>query len=421
MLNLSLTKSEGIAMRGSLSTQRGFTLIELMIGIVLTLLATFIIFKTFEVSEARKRASTGAADAQQTGTLMTYGMSRIVRQAGAGLVTTQNLFGCDLKVTRNNAALWPGTTLAAPFDVVTNLRLAPVSVYPGAGSAADVLVTMGSAGEGGGDVFFSENAISNYAGSVATVTTPAYQFKTNNSGGLRKNDLVLIKKITAVDSRGGDCFISQVHPGASETYITSNAAGAIVAEKEIPLSAPSIGTVVAPNFGRSLADLSALDGDATLVGLGNRPVFYGFGVNSSGQLVQSDLLGIRATDAFPVAENVYTMKILFGTKNPTTNTLDSWVRPGAAGWSNADLSPIAVTQASQNLTDQIVALRIAVVARTSEVVGGEELGPAAITLFNDEPTANQISLSFTDAERRYRYQVYDVVVPIRNARYIKRT
>jgi Tfp pilus assembly protein PilW len=67
------------------SAQTGFSLVEAMVGIVISLLATVIIFQVFEVSEKIKRSSTGGGDAQQNGAAGLFYLERALREAGYGL------------------------------------------------------------------------------------------------------------------------------------------------------------------------------------------------------------------------------------------------------------------------------------------------------------------------------------------------
>ena len=51
---------------------RGFSLIDVMVGIVIALIAVLVIYQVFDVAEGIKRNATGAGDAQQNGMLTVY-------------------------------------------------------------------------------------------------------------------------------------------------------------------------------------------------------------------------------------------------------------------------------------------------------------------------------------------------------------
>jgi Tfp pilus assembly protein PilW len=65
--------------------EAGFSLIDVMVGMVLSLIATIIIFQVFEVSQNANRASTSGGDAQQNGAAALYDMERSLRNAGYGV------------------------------------------------------------------------------------------------------------------------------------------------------------------------------------------------------------------------------------------------------------------------------------------------------------------------------------------------
>lgn len=67
---------------------RGFSLVELMVGVVIALLSSIAVFQVFSVSDRQKRETTGAADAQSNGALAMYMLDRDIRMAGWGLENT---------------------------------------------------------------------------------------------------------------------------------------------------------------------------------------------------------------------------------------------------------------------------------------------------------------------------------------------
>ncbi len=64
----------------------GFTLIELMVGMAIGLLATIIIMQVMSLFEAQRRTTTGSADAQTNGGIALYSIAREVQMAGYSLL-----------------------------------------------------------------------------------------------------------------------------------------------------------------------------------------------------------------------------------------------------------------------------------------------------------------------------------------------
>lgn len=104
-----------------MENQRGFTLIELMIGMVIGLLATLVIMQVFSVFEGQKRSTTGTADAQVNGNIALYNVQRELQFAGYGLPIFD----------KNNTAFNCPTTTVVNIGTSTtpiNLPLFPITI-----------------------------------------------------------------------------------------------------------------------------------------------------------------------------------------------------------------------------------------------------------------------------------------------------
>lgn len=75
--------------------QRGFSLVELMVGVAVALVAVVVIMQVFQLSEGRRRTTTGGDDAQASGLIAATMLQRDLRQAGQGIVHA-NLLACAL-------------------------------------------------------------------------------------------------------------------------------------------------------------------------------------------------------------------------------------------------------------------------------------------------------------------------------------
>lgn len=90
----------------------GFSLIELMVGLVIGMLAVIIVMQVFRVSEGVRRTTSGSGDAQTAGAVAMSMLMHDLRQAGQGL-SNANTLGCSL-------ALTGGHTLSNLGPVVIN-------------------------------------------------------------------------------------------------------------------------------------------------------------------------------------------------------------------------------------------------------------------------------------------------------------
>jgi type IV pilus assembly protein PilW len=95
--------------------EAGFTIVELMVGVLVGLIATVVMFQVFAVSEAQKRTTTGAGDAQQNGVGSVFLMERDARMAGYSM-SYFPLLGC-LVNGWYEPANQPFTFRMAPFVI----------------------------------------------------------------------------------------------------------------------------------------------------------------------------------------------------------------------------------------------------------------------------------------------------------------
>lgn len=114
------------------TTRRGFSLVELMVGIVVAMAAVIVVMQVFKASEGQRRAASGGDDAQTTGAIALSLLQRDLRQAGQGF-SNPSLLDCQLRLTG-------GRSIA---------RLAPVTINPAGIPAGDtntdvVLIAYGS-------------------------------------------------------------------------------------------------------------------------------------------------------------------------------------------------------------------------------------------------------------------------------------
>ena len=77
--------------------QSGFTMVELMVGMVIGLVAVVVMFQVFETSEKFRRTTSGGGDATQNAALSVFLLERDARMAGYGL-NYDPLLGCQARV-----------------------------------------------------------------------------------------------------------------------------------------------------------------------------------------------------------------------------------------------------------------------------------------------------------------------------------
>lgn len=110
---------------------RGFTLVELMVGIVVAMAAVLVVTQVFRLSEGQRRSTSGGDDAQTTGAIALSLLQRELRQGGQGLFSPRLLM-CQL-------ALGGGRSVASLAPVVIN----PAGIPAGEDNTDVIMVAHG--------------------------------------------------------------------------------------------------------------------------------------------------------------------------------------------------------------------------------------------------------------------------------------
>ncbi|MED5622210.1 PilW family protein [Ideonella sp. BN130291] len=377
----------------------GFTLIELMVGIVIGLLTTAVIAQVLYVAEGFRRSASSGSDAQVTGALGLYAIERELRVAGYGLASAADVLGCTLKAKYAGADmnLLPAT-------------LTPVTITVGAGEAPDTIRMIGfqtrtDAAGGRGATFSMPTALlpPYYDPADQSAGGKAFRFPVTSVVGFAANDLA----VAAVPKATSECQLFQV---------TSLAAGGLMRDDDAKWNPNGWPTV---KYGSN----------AMVVNLGAiRDIRFGV---QDGKLQSRIVDTGLTTGAAPalgdwqdLQANIVNMKALFGkdTKTaaalvPPTRTVDTYTSdaPTAAEWQER----------------RVIAVRVAVLVRSGqyekeEVVGDDDpafywnIGsgvtvPAGAV---DCPTGGgkciKLKHDFSTDWKHYRYKMFETVVPLRN-------
>lgn len=86
----------------------GFSLIELMIGMLIGMFGIIVMLQVFALSEERKRTTTGGSDAMSEGVMALHALQRDIRQGGYG-VSALDILGCPVTLSGVSIPLAPVT------------------------------------------------------------------------------------------------------------------------------------------------------------------------------------------------------------------------------------------------------------------------------------------------------------------------
>jgi type IV pilus assembly protein PilW len=346
--------------------QAGFSLIELMVGLVIGLLATLVVMQVFANFEGQKRSTTGNADAQINGSIALFTMQRDIQSAGFGLpvVDTQNSpLRCNPSVTVDH----DGNAATPVIDMF------PISITDG-GTLSDSIIVR----------YATDGAVAKAGLPVKIdLPAPAPDVGVENNFGCNNGDVVLI-------SSGAACAMTRVNDtnlAADTTHITLvSAAGA------------SVG-----------ASLSCM-------GRWNQFTY----VIANNQLQRNDATSTTAT---PIVSEIVSMQAQYGiSATADSNQITQWVS-ATAPWATpsvADRNRIkavhVVIVARNGLQEKDNVTNTCTTAK-----GTLNNGPCAWDDADLPSAAPAIDLSADANWQRYRYRAYDTIIPIRNMIWAKNT
>ncbi len=361
----------------------GFSLVEIMVGMVIGMLGLIIMMQVFSLSEEQKRSTTGGGDAQSSGAIAMFGLQRDIRQAGSG-TSDVRLLGCNLQLR------------AGPPVVALN-PLAPLTINHAGIPAGDantdtlLLVYSGTNGSPQGDSIASQPASAG-----ASNTPDVYRMATPTA--FTAADLV----IATPQNRATPCTL-----GLTTVICVGNDCG-------VPLNP----TNLAVTAGTGVANMTA----GILFNFGQAPRVVAYAIRG-GALTQCDymvndcgLAGNAGNAAIwvPIAGNIVSMRAQYG--RDTSATMDGIVDVYDQT-TPAPAPPPTTVPIYECKWARISALRVALVARSANFEKTEvtDAGTGTAPAPTWEGSAdNAIVLSANTDWRHYRYKVIQTVVPLRN-------
>ena len=353
----------------------GFTLVELLVGVVIGLIGIFVIFNTFAVAENVKRTSTGGGDAQVNGSIGLFTMERDSRIAGYG-INVMALLGCRMMLY--DEGFDPpreGVFLMVPVEITQPENQVP----PAPANGPDQIAFM----FGSSDNVFVPTTL------IQSMPAPSADYKVADRYGFLPGDVIVAAE------QGKDCAIGQVSevPGSA---LTSN-------DNIIHNSGNYKGEdgVVRPTRYNKPGGMGVRYSKDTglLYNLGKLPSRNIYSIAASRLNVQNDFTD---NQPIPILDNIVQLQAEYGkAADRLTLIVDRW----------DNVTPPAGSEEWQ----RIVAIRIALVARSTTPEKADPDGQCRTTTSYPAWAGGEIDLSVTGADWQcYRYKVFQTVVPIRN-------
>ena len=371
-----------------MNKQRGFSLVEIMVGLVIGMIGVVVIMQILETAERQKRTTASGTDAQVNGTIALYALERDIRLAGYGLASV-NLLNC--RINFYNSARTPNLSTFTAAPVVINPAGIPVG-----DTGSDVLQI--AYGNSGGVV---EGATLATSSPFVSAGLPNYGL--NNSAGLAQNEFVIFAETAKL------CWLAQItDPIVPPNIITranqwNQAAGTGV-------TSSNVGRVF--NAGRQL-----------------RVVVYAV---RNGRLTQCDMLASPCEDASRVADGAVWVEISpgivgltasYGRDDRIADPVSVATRAAVPNVWDQTAPNLGIADAQPNLVNACDWVRIPVLA-IALLARGSQLEATAVTAAAPQwrvGNGGSFNMAGLPGWQNSRYKVLQTVVPIRNILWMART
>lgn len=348
-------------------SQSGFTLVEIMVGLAIGLLATLIVMQVFSVFEKQKQVTTGSADAQTGGAIALYNITKELQLAGFPIMPTSETlspFEC--------------TTLMVDGVAQSANGLGAVTIIDGsAASAVNSTDTI--------TIRYGDTPLGGIPTTINTVGSPnPTDVSVPNNFGCTAGDRALI-------SLGTSCALTTV----------SGVSAASPVPMTITLDNIDAGITIAGASLSCLGDWSEISFSA-----------------QNGALVRN----VDGVDTV-LMDGIVNIQAQYGVSAATNdNNITNWCDATDTACAGATWDPASITVANRN---RIKAIRFAVVARnakmdgavvTNDCSGYTTESPSGLCAWagSTSSPAPAITLSGDPDWNRYRYRVFETVIPLRN-------
>lgn len=361
--------------------QKGVSLIETLVGITIGIFITLVVAQVWGLFENQKQITITGSAAQNTGILAMTEMEQDLRSAGAGLTNSAS-FNC---------------TTTYSYYSNNGTETTPIPAYSGSMAMAPVQITDGGTGPDTIVIKSSPDALSGMPTTLTqTMPQSSSELNVSSTSGFNIGDVVL-----AVGA-SGNCTVMQItqvqsaaqkiqhNPGGTTTYNPTTA-------EQNSWGWPAFVT------------------NDIIVKVGQMSSRQ-YSINANRQLVLTDNSSPGTSTTSVVASDIVTIKAQYGIANAGSQDVNAWVNAVSSnGFDSLNATKLK----------RIKAIRIAVVARASKLnatnvtssctntSGTVNNGPCVWPDVTGSP-APVINLS-TDANwQKYRYRVYQTIIPLKN-------
>lgn len=357
--------------------QQGFTLIELMVGVVLGMLTMLVIAQVTIQSEERKRMISMGNDAQVNGSLALFTVQRDVQMSGYGSSVPEAM-GCSVLAKFESS----GPTIS--------FTLAPTLITDGANGMPDTITVLHARTH--------DFSVPIRVGENHPQTANA--FVVDSSLGVSEKDMMIA--VPQAGGSGGTCALFTVKEDTSGTmtalgpkripHVTSNAA------KWNQSSIFPVGGFAAGSYLLNMGQLA------------NRS----YTVNGDNNLVAKEVSPIDGTvsdqELYPQIVNLQAMYGKDSDGDDVVDRYDTTTPTSATDWKKVLTIRIAVVARSNQYEKDAVTTS----APQWNVGNNATIGGATTVSCNNGSKCINLKVDHVDGWQHYRYKVYETIVPLRN-------
>lgn len=380
--------------------QRGFGLIEIMVGLVIGLIAIMVIGQVAATFEGQKRISTGGSDAQTNGAVALTTLISELRMAGFGLTvpglgtaTANGTLLCPLGIN----IYYDGTIVSNPgAGPADGGIVAPVRVVNGAAGASDELIVARSDAELG--VLATNVQVS--------VVPPVVRVNSNMGfdqvgqvfviGAANGSKVCTLLQLSKTATANGDYWDLEFAAGGTK-YNPANPAATFATFPSYGVGDKVVNLGLRPALGNSL--------------LSQRGFMYRRYLVVDDRLVIADQSQLPVSTAYtsanttPLVDEVVNIQAQYGIALAGSQTVTQWVEPAGPTWGSTSLTASDI--------NRIKAVRIAVVSRSAQF-DKEDVSPATLSLWTKINPGDDAPPTYAVPDRKFRYKVLTTVVPMKN-------
>lgn len=360
--------------------QQGFTIVELMVALVISMLVSTAIYAIFIQSEAQQRRTSDNGDMWQQARIAMTMIQRDVAMAGYGL---GNNTGCTVGAYYSNGT----TSRNYSYALMPILSLDPAPSSPITGPSGSDQIT----------VIYSNSNSGGLLPARLTRGMPLSSAELNVTStlGFSPGDLVILDEPT-----------SSPRKNCTQVQITTVQDSALKLQHDPGQSGPTYnppGGLNSPPFPNGGYSASA---GVNLYNMGSM-TNHQYSISTTSTVANKKdsapnliLTDVNTGSATPIARGIVSLQVLYGLDTNGDNQVDTYARPNGGSW-------------FANNGDKIRTVRISLLAR-STMPDKNYTSPASITLLPAIGNNAALVYNVPNSDTHYRYQLFVTEVPIRN-------